>query len=66
MVQHQNTVWCDGCGVEILWPPVASGDRVFCCADCQGGLGCECGEELEEDLYRQEGTSPDTLSLTYS
>jgi hypothetical protein len=22
MVRIENTLWCDGCGVEILWAPV--------------------------------------------
>lgn len=56
MVQYQETIWCDGCGVEILWPPLQSDHGQYCCVDCKEGFGCDCGD-VPEDEYREEGTS---------
>jgi len=51
MSRIENTVYCDGCGVEITWSPVVHNTRDYCCQDCYQGLPCKCGEraELEED-----------------
>jgi len=48
MLCEQETIWCDGCGVEIVWSPVREAGRNFCCDDCRYGLPCECGDDLEE------------------
>ncbi len=46
---NTDAVWCDGCGVEILWAPVIADDRHYCCADCRDGLECDCGLRQEPD-----------------
>lgn len=56
MVQYQETVWCDGCGVEINWSPVIYHNRKYCCEDCLKGFVCRCGERIEFDEERR--TSP--------
>jgi hypothetical protein len=53
-----ETVWCDGCGVEISHPVVVN-DRKYCCQDCTAGLPCDCGTRLEfEDERRSSQDSP--------
>jgi len=49
MGRYQDTVWCDGCGLEILWIPLQIGSAHYCCRDCQEGMRCECREDLEQD-----------------
>jgi hypothetical protein len=48
MVRYQDTLWCDGCGIEITWEPVEKGYLFFCCLSCLDGEKCHCGEEDEE------------------
>lgn len=62
MVKIRDTIWCDGCGVEIVWTPILKDNLHYCCADCQDGFGCDCGEELEEE-YRESGTSTGQVSI---
>ncbi len=53
-----DTVFCDGCGVEITWAPVRSKQRDYCCQDCADGYECNCGARMEEDDYtRGQGES---------
>ncbi len=59
MVQYRETIWCDGCGVEILWTPLIEKGLQYCCLDCQQGFGCDCGEILEEE-YREKGSQSQT------
>lgn len=47
MPRIENTLFCDGCGVEVIWAPVVSGNRYYCCQDCRDGLECSCGERME-------------------
>ena len=47
MVRIEETIFCDGCGVEITWAPFSVGKRHYCCQDCLYGLCCDC-ESLEE------------------
>jgi hypothetical protein len=47
MAGIDQTVWCDGCGVEITWGPVVAGKRKYCCQDCAAGLECDCGVRME-------------------
>jgi len=49
MVRYQDTIWCDGCGLEILWVPLQVGSAHYCCRDCQEGIRCECREYLEQN-----------------
>jgi hypothetical protein len=53
MTRHDETVWCDGCGVEIAWPPVGVNERDYCCLACLTGLPCACGERLEAEEERR-------------
>jgi hypothetical protein len=53
-----DTVFCDGCGVEITWAPVRSGQHDYCCQDCADGYECSCGARMEdEDDSRGRGES---------
>lgn len=59
MSRKHETIWCDGCGVEILWSPIEEAGRDFCCEDCRRGWLCECGDRLEEEDWRaRSGTTP--------
>lgn len=46
-MQIEDTLWCDGCGIEILSHPVIVGDRSYCCQDCADGYECDCQPEME-------------------
>jgi len=48
MVRYQDTLWCDGCGVEIRWEPVTKGDLIYCCQTCMLGEVCDCDESEDE------------------
>jgi len=52
-MRTEDTIWCDGCGVEILWTPVIAKRRDFCCEGCRDGIPCECGEREELDEYQR-------------
>ena len=56
MARLENTIWCDGCGVEITWIPVVHDRRDYCCQQCLAGIHCECDElvELGEDRRLQK------------
>jgi hypothetical protein len=53
MSRERDTVWCDGCGVEILWSPLIVDHRDYCCEDCRDGLPCECGDRMEAEERRR-------------
>jgi hypothetical protein len=48
MARYQDTVWCDGCGIEISWEPIEKGQLFFCCQNCLDGEQCRCGDEEED------------------
>ena len=48
MVRYKDTFWCDGCGIEIRWEPVAIDDLIYCCRECSEGIQCQC-EEIEDE-----------------
>lgn len=52
MAKVKDTLYCDGCGVEILCQPVVMGQWIYCCQDCARGLPCQCGERMEEEERR--------------
>lgn len=61
MSQTENTIFCDGCGAEIVGVPLhrkGTGPlnrRDFCCQDCMDGKPCICGERMQlGDEYRQQ------------
>ncbi len=49
MVRYKDTLWCDGCGVEIRWEPIVNNGLSYCCRDCMQGNRCNC-EELEDEF----------------
>lgn len=57
MIQYQETIWCDGCGVEIYWAPIIVNNRKYCCEACLNGHVCRCGEHLELDEERRTSTT---------
>jgi hypothetical protein len=58
MTGIEFTIWCDNCGVEILWGPIVVGKLHYCCRDCLEGLQCKCSERMEmDDDRRDEGSS---------
>jgi len=52
MAKIEGTIYCDGCGVEILLAPVMKDQKVYCCLDCSQGFACTCGERI--DLEQSE------------
>ncbi len=63
MVKIDDTLWCDGCGVEILWAPVIYDRRHYCCEACCRGEECDCAARLEEDEeHRESPYSTDSLT----
>ena len=59
MAWYADTLWCDGCGVEIHWEPITKEELFFCCRKCINGEECDCGETQEEypsSLSNQESS----------
>jgi hypothetical protein len=61
MSRSEGVVWCDGCGVEISWAPLVKSDSDmrrgdYCCEDCYAGIPCRCGERMELEDERREGS----------
>lgn len=63
MACYLDTVWCDGCGVEILWSPVIMRTHDYCCENCLTGLPCECGARQDGDDDRRDRAADAVLSL---
>lgn len=65
MVRIEDTVWCEGCGVEIVWTPVVIKNHHYCCMDCAKGRQCDCASmgELEEE--RRGGGAQGTVAARY-
>jgi len=62
MVSYQDTLWCDGCGVEISWEPVFKDKLIYCCKSCSRREKCDC--EVPEDEYSTPGSdSGQTLKI---
>jgi hypothetical protein len=53
MDRMDDTIWCDGCGVEITWGPILVRKRRYCCWECAEGRNCDCGVRMEivEESY---------------
>jgi len=61
MTRSEDTIWCDGCGTEILWSPYVFMEKDFCCQNCTYGINCNCGETMDmDDEYREAATSMTT------
>lgn len=52
-MRQDQTLWCAGCGVEIVWTPVMEAERPFCCEACQRGEACECATRMEAEEERR-------------
>jgi hypothetical protein len=66
MSRFQGTIWCDNCGVEILWAPLVKDKLDYCCRECYYGLRCDCGSRFEwEDERRTPTSSPAPSMDTY-
>ncbi len=63
MVKIQNTVFCDGCGVEIPLSPVIKNHGEYCCEDCAQGYECDCAKQMELD--EEPGSAEDSGLSTY-
>lgn len=59
MSRINDTIRCDGCGIEILGAPLVVAGHYYCCQDCRDGLECDCREIvlLDEDPRAQERSS---------
>ncbi len=62
MARVDFTIWCDGCGTEILGLPIVRGKHDFCCQDCLQGFRCDCCSwySLDDDERRSDETIKDT------
>ena len=58
MTNINNTVWCDGCGVEIVGAPIIRTKQYYCCEDCFQGIKCSCGERMELEEQGEEESTP--------
>jgi hypothetical protein len=57
MSRIENTVRCDGCGVEILGAPLVVDGYDYCCQDCRDGLECECSIRFEVEVDEPDETA---------
>ncbi len=48
MARYKDTLWCDGCGVEIQWEPIEKSQLFFCCRKCLLGEICDCDDFQDE------------------
>ncbi len=56
MTRIDDTIWCDGCGVEIVGRPLVitgkgKNKQEYCCEACSQGLECSCFGWAEQDEY---------------
>jgi len=59
----EDTLRCDGCGVEVLWAPVKVNQLEYCCRDCADGFECNCGSRMEEDGYTRSVRGATSLDI---
>jgi hypothetical protein len=52
-MRHKQTVWCDGCGVEITWAPQLEAELHYCCSQCFAGRPCLCTARMELEADRR-------------
>jgi len=63
MAWYADTLWCDGCGVEIHWPPLEKDQLVFCCRRCFLGEECDC-EDFQDEYPSNLASLEDSYSQT--
>lgn len=62
MSDFEDTLWCAGCGTEIIFSPFMTNNQVFCCQDCALEIKCNCGRAMErEDDYRDATASIESI-----
>ncbi len=67
MMRFDETILCDGCGVEITWNPYIVGEKTYCCKDCYETGVCECGERMDyDDDRRSNELSIDSPASPYA
>ena len=62
-MRFKETVWCDGCGVEIPWSSPSKAGRHFCCATCFAGEPCGCSVRVQLDDDRRAASSAPSLTV---
>lgn len=55
MTHLEETLYCDGCGVEIGVGAQRVGSQVYCCPVCAQGLDCSCALRFDEEERRAGG-----------
>ncbi len=53
MMRFDETLLCDGCGVEISWAPYTVGEKTYCCKDCYKIGVCDCRNRQDDDDERR-------------
>jgi hypothetical protein len=66
MSEEEDSIWCDGCGIEIRWRPLTAGKFVFCCTDCLYERHCDCLDGLDIEDERRGGKSIANIATDYS
>jgi hypothetical protein len=62
MSDFDETIWCTGCGVEILFTPYVKNQQHYCCQDCALGFSCDCGQAMEREENYRDAKLPTTAS----
>lgn len=65
MAWYEESIWCEGCGIEITGRPVVVTKRIYCCQDCARGIRCNCSERMEMDDSRRNAGEPSTTTNGY-
>jgi len=65
MVRYRDTLWCDGCGVEIRWKPIIKDQHSYCCSRCLNGEVCDCAESPEDDQSSPTPKPGSSASMRY-
>jgi len=63
MTPYEESILCDGCGVEITWSPIIVRNHKYCCQDCRDGLPCDCGNWQDADEYERRDLGTIVQSL---
>ncbi|MGD0707121.1 MAG: hypothetical protein ABSA51_01560 [Anaerolineaceae bacterium] len=60
MVWIENTLWCDGCGAEIIGAAVVFENKYYCCEQCRDGQECDHGaqQELADEQRETPSSQP--------
>lgn len=62
MSDFENTIWCVGCGTEIIYRPFMVNDQEYCCQECALEMKCNCGRAMERaEDHRYSSISIDKI-----